>query len=93
MMYRETIVKNPHKVHRCSGCRKKMRLDRKHYYIASTFSGEFCTARLCFACKKHLDKYSSNYGYEGWYEGDLRDGRREKVSDWKYRRLTKRKAG
>lgn len=88
-MYRETVVKKPRKVHRCTGCGKKMRMDRKHYYIASTFEGEFCTARLCFGCKKHLDKYSGDYR-DGWYEGDLRDGRREAVSDWKYKRLNKK---
>lgn len=91
--YNEHIVKNPQKVHVCEGCGKKMRTDRKHWYISGKFEGDFFASRICYGCKKHLDKYSSDYAYDGWCEGDLRDGRREVIKDWQYKRLNKAKVG
>lgn len=90
--YNERIVSKPQKVHTCEGCCKKMQVDRKHYYVSCKWEGEFSTARLCFACKKHLIKYSSNYSYDGWGTGDLGEGRKEIVRDWQYKRLNKNEA-
>jgi len=81
----EKLIKHPQKEHRCEGCCKKMPRNRKHWYVSGVWEGDFFTARLCFACSKHLDKYSKNYR-DGWSRGDFKEGRLEAIRDYKWRR-------
>ncbi len=86
--YNEKIIKKPAKVHRCTGCCKKMPTNRRHYYAAGKVDGDFFSGRLCFACRRFMKKHRNDFE-EGYTDGDVRDARRDFAKAWIWSRKQK----
>jgi hypothetical protein len=74
------------KEHRCSGCYKVFPKGRKLHYQSGVCDGDFYSVYICNPCR---DEYHRSDYSDGYSEGDLREGRRERVRDWQYDRNKK----
>ena len=82
--YNERPVKKTRKDHRCFGCRGKIPVGSKCFYISWVNEGEFGANYLCTKCKKYLDK-NPEFDRDGYYEGDIRDAMLEDA-EWRKER-------
>lgn len=78
--YNERLVKKTRKDHRCFGCREKIPTGSTAFYISGVYQGDFGAYYLCKPCREYLDR-NPQAASEGYYEGDLRDVRREEAND------------
>ena len=78
--YNERKVKHIRKDTRCFGCAKLFPKGRSMWGVSGKFDGDFFSEHLCSPCRDELYRGDYEYGYS---YGDLKEGRRERVRDWK----------
>jgi len=78
----DKIVKT-RKPHYCTGCNKLFLAKRKLRYQSGVCEGDFYSGYMCEPCCSEMDR--NDYS-DGFSEGDLREGRRERVNDWQHGR-------